>query len=66
MSGEYHFIEIGIDVLHDGVVKTVEDYYFISQFGHNNDLIIVQFTDGTDTGYEGFSKLDPIEETEED
>ncbi len=63
MSGYTDFIEKGGIVLHKGVVKTVKDYHFISQFGHNNDLIVVQFTDGTNTGDEGFSELEEIKDS---
>lgn len=65
MSGYVGFIKKGKNILHDGVVKTVKDYCFTSQFGHNNDLLVVQFTDGTGTEEEGFLKLAPIEKEEE-
>jgi len=62
MSGYTDFIEKGIDLLHKGEVKTVEDYYFISDGGHNSDLIVIVFTDGTSTEKEGFYDIEEIEE----
>jgi len=64
MSSYTDFIEKGIDLLHKGEVKTVEDYYFISDGGHNSDLIFIKFTDGTNTGKEGFYYIEEMEETE--
>lgn len=61
MSGYTDFIEKGIDLLHKGEVKTVENYHFISDGGHNSDLIVVCFTDGTNTGKEGFEEIEMCE-----
>lgn len=62
MSGHTDFIEKGIDLFHKGEVKTVEHYYFISTAGHNSDLIVVCFTDGTNTNKEGFSEIEEIKD----
>ena len=58
MSGNTCGIRKGIKVKHKNITKTVKDYYFISDGGcHNSDIIVMVFTDGTDTGETGFRNI---------
>jgi hypothetical protein len=49
MSGYTGGISKGDIVLHKGQWKTIRDYIHVSTGMHNDDLIIVSFTDGTTT-----------------
>ena len=63
MSGNTNGIRKGIKVKHRNTTKTVKDYYFISNGGcHNSDLIVLEFTDETDTGKTGFRNIKIISE----
>lgn len=54
MSGNSCGLEIGLSVKHKDKTKIVSGWYFTSTPIHNSDLIVILFTDGTNTGEEGF------------
>ena len=54
MSGENHGLKKGEHLLHKGKKKKVKDWYFTSTPIHNTDEIVIEFTDGTDTGKDGW------------
>lgn len=61
MSGYSGDLKIGLNLLHDGIEKTVLDWNFITSrilgTDCDIDLIVINFTDGSDTKREGFSKI---------
>ena len=52
--------EPGCTVKHCGKTKKVKDWYFTTPDipAHNCDLIVIQFTDGSDTGRRGFFDIE--------
>lgn len=61
MSGYYGKLQDGLKILHNNIEKTVDTWYFISGDGcHNSDIIVIVFTDGTNTKKEGFTNIEYI------
>jgi len=60
MSGYSADLERGKAILYKGKKKIVKDWFFISDDAcHNSDLIVIQFTDGTNSE-DGFRFVEDI------
>lgn len=64
MSGYYGELERGKAVMYMGFRKTVKDWFFVSEPGHNSDSIVVEFTDGT-VSHHGFTDIEYISEKDQ-
>ena len=63
MSGYSGRLKIGMTVLHKEKKKKVRNWHFIAGYGyHDSDLIVIEFTDDTDTGGEGFLYIQYLDE----
>lgn len=64
MSANRGELKQGKSVFHNNVKKTVRDWFFIGDPDGcpNSDIIVINFTDGTNTKDEGFTNIEYLRE----